>query len=120
MRATGGQILRCIVLVISALATGCRSNFYLSESEVAAYSGNLRSAASSVDLLDNLPDLPLTVEFDPMSPTPQIRRTNLLEVLRGLPELFFLEVFFRQIHLERGASRPISGRSNARAAREPR
>ena len=61
MRATGGQILRCIVLVISALATGCRSNFYLSESEVAAYSGNLRSAASSVDLLDNLPDLPLTV-----------------------------------------------------------
>jgi hypothetical protein len=87
--------------VLGLVEAGCTSGFYLSESEVAAYRANLRTAASANDLLDNLPDHPIEIEFDSSRQPPRIVRTNLLEVLRALPELYFIEQAFRQIRLDR-------------------
>jgi hypothetical protein len=89
-----------LCLALWALA-GCSSGFYLSESEVAAYRANLRTAASATELLDNLRDLPVEVEFEPSAPDLRIRRSNLLDVLRAIPELWFAEQVFGQIRLER-------------------
>lgn len=89
------------VLVAALALTACSSSFYLSESDVAAFRANLRTAASAGDLLDNLQDRPIEVEFDPAAPDLRIRRSNLLEILRGIPELWFLEQVLHQLQLER-------------------
>lgn len=91
----------CAAAAATMLASaGCAPNFYLSESEVAAYQANLRTEASANDLLSHFANQRVQIEFAP-GPTPRIRSTNILEVLRAIPELFFLEQGLHQIRLDR-------------------
>src|SRR5688572_32485889 len=89
------------IVGLAMLATGCASSFYLSESEVTAYLANLRRESSANDLLQHFQGQTFQIEFDPTSRTPRIRSTNILTVLRAIPELFFIEQGFHQIHLDR-------------------
>jgi hypothetical protein len=99
---TGGTVARALAAAAFMLtATGCASGFYLSESEMKAYLANLRSETSANDMLRHFQGQVVQIEFDTATPAPHIRSTNILTVLRAIPELFFIEQGFRQIRLDR-------------------
>ncbi len=93
---------RCSAALLGALlVSGCASDFYLAESEVAVLAANFRTAAAANEMLDNLNGQVLRVDFAPAGSAPRISGTNLTAVLRDLPQLFVIEQLFRQIRLDR-------------------
>ena len=101
-RASAARIARAVAIAAAMFtATGCASSFYLSESETRAYLENLRTESTANTMLENFRGQVIRLEFTSATPTPRIRSTNILTVLRAIPQLIFLEQGLQQINLER-------------------
>jgi hypothetical protein len=101
------SLLRACVLVslvMIALATSsCSDDFYLSEKEAAAYAYVFQTEQNANMYLAGLSQQRVTVDFDMVGNTPQVRSSNLLTVMRGMT-LGVLETSRSQIPLDQLAS----------------
>src|SRR5437868_4495414 len=96
--------LLCAVLLaaLTFAASGCDPDFYLSESEAAAYTGLFANEASANNFISNsLPGQVLDIQFDNSSQPPTIRSTNLLSLMRNYTTLGAVEGLNQQVRLNR-------------------
>src|ERR1700687_5985247 len=98
VRLLGGFIL----LGLSLALDGCGSDFYLSESEAAAYTQLFHREADTNNFIsDSLPNQVLDVQFDNKSQPPTIRSTNLVTLMRNYTTLGLVEGLNHQVQLDR-------------------
>src|SRR5215468_1632942 len=102
------------------LNAGCGSDFYLSESEAAAYAApftseagaNLLFADSIVDPTGQDPNRTLRITFDNTVSPPVIQSTNLAQMLRSYTNYGLMEGVNHQIQIDRLTSQLQTQASN--------
>jgi hypothetical protein len=95
-------LIALTLLMMSMVVTGCDPDFYLSESETAAYAALLSSESDANSFISNsLPGQVLTITFNNASSPPTIQSTNLVPLLRSYTTLGLVEGINRQIQLDR-------------------
>jgi hypothetical protein len=96
------RIACALVLAVFVLATaGCESDFYLSESETAAYANLFSSESTANNFLSiSLPNQVLDIQFNNSSP-PSITSTNLTSLMRNYSTLGLVEAINPQIRPDR-------------------
>src|SRR6266853_2109553 len=98
IRLLGGSLLLCLSLTL----IGCGSDFYLSESEAAAYTNLFNREADANNFISNsLPNQVLDVQFDNTSQPPTIRSTNLVTLMRNYTTLGLVEGLNHQVQVDR-------------------
>ncbi len=92
-----------VLLVAMAISYGCSSQFYLSESDVAGYLESVRTAdeANAHNFLGSLSGQTVRLNFHDDNGTLAIHQSNLLAVMRSVPNMYVLEQLFQQIRLDR-------------------
>src|SRR5205085_2722641 len=96
--------LSCVVLLaaLTFAASGCDQDFYLSESESAAYTGLFADESSANNFIGtSLPGQTLDIQFDNSSQPPTIRSTNLVTLMRNYTTLGIVEGVNQQVQLDR-------------------
>src|SRR5258708_26657542 len=92
----------CFILGLTLLTSGCGPDFYLSESEAAAYAGGFTTEADANNLISNsIETQPLNITFDNSSLPPKIQSTNLVTLLRSDTTYSLMEGFNHQVQLDR-------------------
>ena len=113
-------VLGLSLLTAICLNAGCGSDFYLSESEAAAYAAPFTSEAGANSLfVDGIldpngqdPNKTLRITFDNTVSPPVIQSTNLAPLLRGYTNYGLMEALNRQIQLDRLSSQMQTQASN--------
>src|SRR5205823_1173149 len=91
-----------LLLAVSLAAAACGPDFYLSESEAAAYTNLFHRETDANNFIStSLPNQVLQVDFDNTSQPPTIRSTNLLALMRNYTTLGLVEGFNHQVQLDR-------------------
>lgn len=88
------------VLALLAITAGCGHNFYISESDAAAYQTNVRTASAANNLMSSFQGKIIRLQFDSSVPRPHVAGSNIRDVLAGIPNLFILNTL-REISLDR-------------------
>jgi hypothetical protein len=103
MKLNWSQLLSAVILTALGLfSTGCDSDFYLTESETAAYAGLFAEESSANNFLSaTLPGQTLDIQFDNATSPPTIRSTNLTELMRNRTVLGVVEGYNHQVQLDR-------------------
>jgi hypothetical protein len=103
---TKGNMLRYVygllILALSLASTGCGQDFYLSESEVAAYAAFMSSEQNANNFIGtSLPGQMLDLQFNNSSQPPTLTSTNLVTLMRNYTTLGLVEGVNHQIQLDR-------------------
>src|SRR5216117_4400348 len=103
MKANSFRLIGILfLLILSLIATGCDPDFYLSESEAAAYAGVFSTESDANSFISGaLAGQILDVQFSNSSSPPRIQSTNLVSLMRNYTTLGFMEGFNHQIQLDR-------------------
>ena len=110
MRSTINRIITAVCLLVAAsLISSCDSDFYLSESETAAYAAPFSSESgannliqdSIVDTTSQDPNRSLRITFNNSTTPPTIQSMNLAPLLRSYTNYGLMEQFNHQINLDR-------------------
>jgi hypothetical protein len=89
-----------VLAILVVMTVGCGHNFYVSESDAAAYQANLRTASAANSLMSSFQGKLITLHFDSAVPRPHLASSNIRDVLAGIPNLFILDTL-REISLDR-------------------